>query len=203
MSLRSTGAAAALLASLLLSGCDPFQPAPGVRDTAAMQAWKARQAQLRNLDQWALSGRAAASGNFGLKGSLRWVQRGDRFTLDVRGPFGIGAARLDGTPQRVVVRSGKQEWITQEPEELLLQEFGWTLPVRALRYWVVGLPAPGPVADFQVDARGRITQLAQADWIVAYADYTAQPLIELPGQLRAEQGSTTLKLSIDRWDLPQ
>lgn len=166
-----------------------------------MQAWQARKAQLETLDHWALTGRAAASGSFGLKGSLRWVQRGEHFTLDVRGPFGIGAARLDGTPQRVRVRSGQQEWITNEPEELLLQEFGWTLPVRALRHWVTGLPAPGPVDTLQVDARGRVTQLSQAGWTVTYADYAPAPLIELPGQLRAEQGGTTLKLGIDRWDL--
>lgn len=186
-----------------LTGCQSFAPEPAVRSDAASQAWQARQAQLQQLQSWTLTGRAASGGGFGLKGSLRWVQRDDRFTLNVRGPFGIGAAQLRGTPARVEVRSGKQTWVTNEPEELLLQEFGWTLPVRALRYWAIGLPAPGAPADFSLDAKGRITSLMQAGWTVEYADYTAAPLIELPGTLKAAQGETTLKLSIDRWDQVQ
>lgn len=198
MHIRSLAALALVTA---LAGCQSFAPAPVVQGDASAKLWQARQAKLTNLDTWALTGRAASGGGFGLKGSLRWVQRGDQFTLSVRGPFGIGAAQLRGTPARVEVRSGKQRWITNEPEELLRQEFGWSLPVRALRYWVLGLPAPGAPADFSLDAKGRINALTQAGWTVQYADYAPAPLLELPGALQAQQGDTTLKLSIDQWDV--
>lgn len=196
--IRTTAVLAAVAA---LTACQSFSPAPTATSGSAAKLWQARQAQLTALESWALTGRAASGGGFGLKGSLRWVQRGEQFTLNVRGPFGVGAAQLRGTPAQVEVRSGKQTWMTHEPEELLLQEFGWTLPVRSLRYWVVGLPAPGAPADFTLDADGRINTLKQAGWSVQYADYAPAPILALPGALQATQGDTTLKLSIDRWEL--
>ena len=194
---------AAVAAMAVLAGCQSFAPAPVATDGDSAKLWQARQAKLSQLQAWSLTGRAASGGGFGLKGSLRWVQRGDQFTLNVRGPFGIGAAQLRGTPARVEVRSGKQTWVTNEPEELLQQEFGWSLPVRALRYWVLGLPAPGVPVDFALDAQGRISALTQAGWTVQYAEYAPAPVLELPGALQAVQGDTTLKLSIDQWDQVQ
>ena len=46
---------------------------------------------------------------------------------------------------------------------------GFVPPFEALRYWVLGLAAPGePPVDVQAGADGQVTQLTQQGWKIRY-----------------------------------
>ncbi|MFP5358598.1 MAG: lipoprotein insertase outer membrane protein LolB [Gammaproteobacteria bacterium] len=192
----------ALGAALLLGGCAAF--APATRDTGnsaqAERLWAVHQDQLQTVEQFTLSGRIANRGVLALKGDLLWRQfAGERFDIRLSGPFGAGAVRLSGDLQQVRVSSRDGEWISTDPETDLEQIYGWRLPLAALRYWALGLPAPGSRARVLLDEQGRALRLEQDGWTVDLTEYHAgRPA--LPRRLQAVNGETAVILLADRWE---
>jgi outer membrane lipoprotein LolB len=74
--------------------------------------------------------------------------------------------------------------------------------VAALRYWVLGLPAPGTVASRTLDPRGRLAALEQSGWRIRFLDYGRQDGYELPGRVFAQKDGTRVRLVVGRWRLP-
>ena len=191
-------AALALLA--LAGGCafitTPPQAEPGV---ANAPAWQARQARLQGFDHWSMQGRAATGRVLGVSGNLNWRQRGEEFDVRLSGPVGMGGFRATGTLARVTVRTGEDTFVTQRPQALIKQELGWSFPLEGLRFWALGLPAPGAPAQLTVDDAGKLVDLEQSGWRLAFTQYqnTAGP--ELPRLILLDNGETTIKVVIDRW----
>lgn len=197
-------AAAALAAALGLSsyGCTTSGGTrPPVADAAAAQAaWVSREAALAGIDRFLFSGRVA-SAELGLRADLRWRQNPDgRFELRLAGPFGTGAVELRGDAQLVEVRSSEGSQFTPDPEGWIRSRYGWTLPIAGLRYWTLGLPAPGSPAQRRLDAQGRLEGLEQNGWQIEYGEYRAQAGYDLPRRFEASNGQMRLKLVIDRWE---
>ena len=76
------------------------------------------------------------------------------------------------------------------PILLLEQTLGLRLPVTGLRYWVRGLPAPGPTALLQTDAAGRLTRLEQNGWVIEYPSYAPSSVFN-PRPARAHRRPAT------------
>lgn len=193
---------AATLVAAALSGCAAWAPQPTEPGVANAAAWQARQAQLGRLHGWTLRGRAGSGGALGFTGRLRWVQTGEAFVIDVAGPFGAGATRLTGTPNRVEIRNARNTWVTDDPQRLLREVYGWTLPVSGLRHWALGRPIPGVPATPQVDADGRLVALQQSGWTLRYPEYVDTGAgIALPAkvELETDGGDTRLRLLVESW----
>ncbi len=181
----------------LLSACisTPELPSDAASVNAASVAWAARQQQLGAVTGFVASGRVAITGG-GLSGALRWQQDGDYFALRIVGPFGAGALALAGTPQRLSIKGKDIDLITDEPERVLAERTGWRLPLAALHWWLLGLPAPAPAASVVLDGAGRALQIQQGDWTLRYSDYAAETLPALPGRIQAVQGDWSATLII-------
>lgn len=161
----------ALLCAALASGC-ALAPPQADTSVAAESAWRSRAARLQALTGFELNGRLSASGA-GLSGSLRWRQDGPRYALRLAGPFGAGALALNGDAGHLAIK-GRDLDIDLPPAEaeaVLAQRSGWRLPLAALRYWVLGVPAPELAEAHQLDAQGRLLSLAQAGWTLRYSEY--------------------------------
>lgn len=185
---------AALLAAGLLTGC-ATTPAPPPTDAVAVQtAWAARQQQLSAIQGFALNGRVAVKGG-GLSGALRWQQAGEAFSLRIVGPFGAGALSVEGTPALVSIKSKDIDLVTDAPKQVLAERTGWRLPLDALRWWVLGLPAPQPAdaepAAVVLDAEGRAEQIRQGEWTLRYSDYRSDAVAALPYRIEAVQPTAT------------
>jgi outer membrane lipoprotein LolB len=78
-------------------------------------------------------------------------------------------------------------------------------PFEALRYWVLGVPAPGAVTNETRDAAGLMQQLEQQGWTIVYerreAVASSAGGLQLPSKLRATRGEQRLTLVVDRWRL--
>lgn len=178
------------LALLLLAGCAGLPETP--QDSAAVQsAWTSRQQQLGSVQGFEANGRVAVKGG-GLSGALRWEQEGEAFKLRIAGPFGAGALSMQGTPTQVAIKGKDIDLVTDNPQQVLSERTGWRLPLDALRWWVLGLPAPLPAAEASItlDAEGRALQMRQGDWLLSYSDYHRDPesAPALPGRIEAVQG---------------
>lgn len=116
-------------------------------------------------------------------------------------PLGQGSLQLEGDNQQVELRTSEGRTATSnDPDSLILNELGWRVPVSALRYWVLGLAAPGD-AEWELDTFGRLHHLTQEGWKVEFLDYTMQGDTELPSRLFVTNHQAQVRLVIKRWEL--
>lgn len=190
---RPIPAAAASL--LLLSGCALWTR----HSPEADSAWNARRAALQHVHAFGVQARVSAGGPFGGKGNLFWRQRADGFDLRVTGPMGGGVLLLHGEGERVEIRTPEEQFTTTDPERLLRERLGWSFPVSRLRYWALGVPAPGSPADVELDEAGRVTALAQDDWVMEYDEYRAFGAFDLPRRFQLGNRDIRIKVVVDAW----
>lgn len=184
--------AAALLAA---TGCSLFP----MKSEKSRLAWDARRELLSGLDHFTLQARVSSGGIFGVKGNLHWRQDGDAFDMRVAGPFGIGAATISGRGRQVEIRSAKGVFTTQDPEADIRKRLGWSFPVAHLRYWVLGIPAPGSKAEVEYDRDGRLTSLAQDDWTLEIDEYQDAGTLQLPRKFEVANDEVRIKVVVDAW----
>ncbi len=174
----------ALAAALLwLAGCTPTGIQPGVDDQR----------------RWQLSGRLGLRGdNFAESASIHWRQCGPHVDIRLSGPLGQTVARVEGRGDRLSVWiNGAAPVVTDDPEALLQQRLGWSIPVRALRHWVRGEAAPGQ--HRLIGDQRQPQALEQSGWRIDYLDYHSSGDIALPAKLQLRDPNLTATLIIRDW----
>lgn len=207
VSRREAGAAPsawAILLTLLLASCAtvPRGSAPPIDPELA---WSDRRPQLQALPEWNLSGRISVTGPDGVwNARLQWTQHDDAYDIFFMTPFGQRIARLHGGRSGVVLDMPDQAPLQAATAgELLAASFGWSAPVEALRYWVLGAPQPRAAAATRLDEHGRLLQLEQDGWRIDYPQYTrvGGAVGELPRRLTMEGPPLRIRLVVDGWGL--
>jgi len=193
--------AATALIALWLAACAAPEPvAPSDRRAAA----EAHQRWLEGLSQWRASGRVAVEvPGDGWSATLLWLQRKRDYRIQLSGPFGQGAVRIDGDSSGVTLRTADGR-VARAPgaEELMAQELGAQVPVTVLRYWLTGRPAPRhPVTHRLLDDDGRLRELDQAGWQVRYTEYVDSEGGALPARIAIGRDDTHARFLISRWQL--
>jgi outer membrane lipoprotein LolB len=188
------GGALAVLATLTLAGCatpsrapeSDARPDPGV------------------LREWSASGRLALSaGGEGGSGAFEWEQRDDTSQLDLRGPFGTGAVRIVSTPGSLSMADGAGRSLDAASARAELQaRLGADLPWASLRYWMLGLPAPGHPAEVTDAAAAPWRVIEQSGWRIGYDAFTTSTGMSLPQRFTATQGEVRVRVVVDAWSVP-
>lgn len=185
--------------ALGLGGCAALRPAATTTpSTPAEQAWIQRRAELTALDHWLLQARIA-SGRIGWSGSLHWRQQAEHFDIRVSGPLGTGGFQARGHLGEVEIRTTRETLVTRQPEVLLQEKIGWSLPLEQLRYWAVGVPSPSTPAVVQYDTAGRLSTLSQDGWLLEYTEYGRYQGYELPRRFTLDNGDTHFRVVVDDW----
>lgn len=199
---------ALILAGVLLSGCATTKPVARTPGPADEEAWELRKSWLETLDRWTLDGRTAiAAYDEGWNASILWRQRGTLLDVNLSGPLGFGSARVTGTPEVLTVETSDGEtFVTTDPESDLYWQLGWTAPLDRMRYWVLGLPGPGPVTSMKLDGAGRITELKQGRWTVDFTDFIEVQALDgrnrvLPRKLTMSRENVRIRLVVSEWTL--
>jgi outer membrane lipoprotein LolB len=192
------GAAVAALG--LLAGCKTAPPA-AVMGPGADAPWPEQRAALAKLDRYGLNGRVAVAANGqGFSAGLRYEQlpRGSNLALD--GPLGIGGLRvvLDG-PDLEVATSRGEKLDGDAARAELERRLGFALPLAELRWWLLGIPAPGEATLNQDGGSGEIHSFTQGGWHVSINTRAPGLGFALPKRLTAEREGTRLKLLVERW----
>ena len=186
---------------VLAAGCAVVPPA----SPTAPDAWAARQSTLARLTQWQADGRiGVVNGQDGWHASFQWAQQDPTYRIDIIGPLGQGRITIQGDEHEVSIQTQDgQRSTAPDPDLLLEQTLGLRLPVTGLRYWVRGLPAPGPTPVLQTDTHGRLTRLEQNGWVIEYLIYAPTSIadLELPERVIAQHGELNIKLVIQQWTL--
>ena len=62
-----------------------------------------------------------------------------------------------------------------------------------------GVPVAGQNSDFQWDAQGRLLELRQNGWLIAYNRYRERGGLHLPDKLKLERDAVKVRFVIDNW----
>lgn len=186
--------AAVLVVTLGLAGCaTPARPP----ESAAMP-------DPGTLRSWVATGRMAfaASGQGG-SGSFVWDQVETRTRLDLRGPFGAGGLRVLADDESLTVEDGSGRSLDADAARVELKSrLGADLPWSNLRYWMLGVPAPGTPAAVSSADLAPLRVIEQADWTIGYDAFTAAAGVVLPRRFTARRGEVRVKVVVDAWSLP-
>jgi outer membrane lipoprotein LolB len=189
---------AALSLVLLAGGCATL-PAP-----APVEDWPARRSALQALDAWALDGRiAVAAGEDGFSGGFDWEQAGDRAEVALALPLGGPDFAISLEGERVTL-SSRGESITDDEARVAIADRlgkGNALPLTEIRYWLVGVPAPGLPHDETLSADMRLASLEQSGWRVRYDRYETVGEFELPARMEMTTEGLRLRVVVSRWQV--
>lgn len=180
----------------LLNSCALFDAEPA-------RVYRAQDREmLYRLERWLLEGRVGIQGSKeSWHGNLVWAHEAATDQLRISGPFGQGTIDiyLKDDFIRLTQADGTREE-SNDAESLFLSRLGITVPVSALRYWVLGLPDPTDDGVYDYDELGRLRSLNQLGWEVEYDAYMVVDPWVLPRKLEIMKGAARLKLVVDEWE---
>jgi outer membrane lipoprotein LolB len=197
--LKGKTLAALLVGINLLAACAITSSTVPLNDTP----WPSRQASLKALRYWDVSGRIAViNDQQGWHASLRWIQQGSAYAIELFGPLGQGRLNIQGSPQGVSMQTADGQVLSAaDPEQLLEQTTGMRIPISGLVYWLRGLPDPSQSSELTGNEKGQLTRLNQGDWVIEYPLYTEVAKLELPTRIQAYRDPLKVKVIIDTWKL--
>jgi outer membrane lipoprotein LolB len=159
---------------------------------------KAKMHHLEDLGRWSFEGRLALTGpSDSWNANISWEHSPDAEKIRLSGPMGQGAVVISLTGNLVVIdRGGGDVQSSTQPEEFINQQLGMFVPVRSLRYWVVGLPEPS--RSYTESDVG----FNQAGW---QSEYKQMQVVDdgatMPHKMTVMNKQVKLKIVIDHWCL--
>jgi outer membrane lipoprotein LolB len=179
------------LVILMVSGCTTEIVAPETLYS------KITRESLYNLEQWSFEGRLGLTGiKDSWQANINWQHRSSDEEIKLSGPLGQGATIIKLTGTLVTIDRGNDKIQTSlEPEAFISQQLGMFVPVRSLRYWVIGVPEPGsPYVEAGLGFR-------QAGWLIEYKQMQRVNAQNMPRRITVANEKVKLKIMIDQWIL--
>jgi outer membrane lipoprotein LolB len=188
-----------LFLSLTLVGCS-LMPWSSDDDAEVLTFLPADQ-----LNQWDLTAKFSVSTKDGTESVIiRWILNPDEERLDVLSPTGSVVAQLTMTESEARLKTDDRETVAKDADTLFKDVMDISLPVNALRYWVRGLDSPDlPLESVEKDGEGRITELSQDGWQLAYngniSIESGSHRFEVPRRLTATRGDIEIRWASTEW----
>ena len=180
---------AAAVVLVLLASCSIAPPAEQNSD------WTRQRDQLQNLDSWQLRGRV----NVRYKDEshtprIQWMQQNLEYQIRLWGTFNAGSTTIVGRPGYVTLEQNGDVLIASSPEDLILQQLGYELPVSYLEYWIKGLPAPESNADLTFNDLNQLSEIFQDGWTISYPDPRQYGSLSLPREVELTRSQNDVRL---------
>jgi outer membrane lipoprotein LolB len=157
--------------------------------------------RLTSLNTWIIEGKIAFRGpNNNNSGYLTWQQTNDSYAIRVHGPLGQGNREISGNSDYIELSLPEGTVSSDQPEQFLYQQTGWTLPISELRYWVKGLAAPSlGITHIKQDIY--ITKLSQNGWDISYSNHQLVDSVWLPRKIIISKDLHKVIILAKEWTL--
>ena len=182
-----------LLAGVLsLQACSTLPTTPEIKYQPTSE-----QSELYDLQRWGFEGRIAVISKSDVaQASINWEHSPDEDLIKLSGPLGQGAVTIQLNSTGVTIdRGGGDVKTSVNPEEFINQQVGLFVPVKSLRYWVVGVP------EKSLEVNAIESGCEQAGWRNQYKAMQSVNGHVLPRNMTVTKDSVKLKLFIDQWIL--
>ncbi|MCP4040618.1 MAG: outer membrane lipoprotein LolB [Gammaproteobacteria bacterium] len=188
--------------ALLIAGCAdlPFFQSP---EPQPQRVWSEHSAALAEVSNWSVTGRISIrTEGDAWNATLLWQQRDDAYRIRLVAPLGQGTVQISGDENGVTLRTAENKVYTaKDAETLMLDTLGWNVPVRGLRYWMLGLDEPGVAAKTKkFGQNGLLSRLHQTGWEINFLRYELVQGLELPTKLFLENRQLAVRIVVTRWE---
>ena len=178
-----------VLLGTFLSTCAIAPPASENSD------WSRQRDQLQKLNSWELRGRVNVRyDNESHTPRIIWLQQNVDYNIRLWGTFNAGATEIVGRPGFVTMENDGQTLSANSPEDLILEQLGYELPVSQLNYWIKGLPAPDSEAQLVFNELNQLTTIQQADWTINLSDMRQYGALNLPRRVELTRPRNDIRL---------
>lgn len=187
---------------LIINGCAVFYAKP-VPSGEHLLTWKERLSELKAFNDWYNEGVFGVTVNGKTNiANFDWQQHYNNYVINIFTTLHVGSAKIEGDNTKVIFwKSAKEKIIAKTPEELLYKQFGWSLPISDLIYWVKGMPAPlNGITKKHFDAFNHLIMLQQQGWKIAYHDFISVGAVDVPSKIYLENPKFKIKIIIKHWN---
>lgn len=108
----------------------------------------------------------------GFSAGYIWKNTNSHYDINIIGPLGAWRAVLQGdAKQAQLTTSDGKVNKSGDPQLLMQQNLGWSIPVNDLMHWLWGEPNPAQKGVVSKNAQGQVVAIQQNGWTIHYADY--------------------------------
>ncbi len=181
-----------------LVGC-ATTPSVSYVDAQRSRSWQQFSNQNSQIDTFKLSGRVSViSQGESHQVTVNWKYNPSEYSLKLTGPFHAGGAIIHKSSEGLTLSMNDETpYRAISPETLMEQALGWSAPVSALRYWILGIPMPDAPFEASVDELGQPHLMRQHGWSIIYDRFQSG----LPTRLAMESENARLKIIIQKWEI--
>jgi outer membrane lipoprotein LolB len=122
------------------------------------------------------------------------MQQNVEYHIRLWGTFNAGNTVIIGRPGYVTLEQGGDVRTAASPEELILQQLGYELPVSYLEYWIKGIPAPGSQSNLSFNELNQLVVLVQDGWTITYSDLRQYENLSLPRRVEVSRPQNDIRL---------
>lgn len=166
--------------------------------------WDQQRELLEDLETWQLQGRVNVRYNEeNDTPRIRWQQLNTDYNIRLWGTFNVGMTRISGNTGMVTMEHDGELFRANSPEDLILQQLGYELPVSYLEFWVRGLPVPDLTADMSFNELNQLSLMQQDNWSITYEDPRQYGELTLPREVIVANTEENIRLTFFglRWTL--
>ena len=143
---------------LILYSCSIIGGADRQPTVLQLKSSANHEAKVVTLTDWTARARISVqTSEDSFSADLNWTQIGTAYNLRLSGPFGSGALTIRGNNSQVILlTSDGQSFLAGTPEELMLAQLGWSVPLSQLSYWLVGIPDRSSLENLPVELTDKV-----------------------------------------------
>ena len=191
---------------LILYSCSIIGGADRQPTVLQLKSSANHEAKVVTLTDWTARARISVQmSEESFSADLIWTQIGPAYNLRLSGPFGSGALTIRGNDSKVILlTSDGQSFLASTPEELMLAQLGWSVPLSQFRYWLVGVPDLSSGDNLTAglkDTVGRYASFSQFDCEVIYKDYYGDRDPNVPRKLSIGCEGLKSRIVVKKWEI--
>jgi len=158
-------------------------------------SWTRQRLALQELDSWQLRGRVNVRyENESHTPRIQWAQESSEYHIQLWGTFGAGRTTVIGRPGYVTLEQDNEILTASSPEQLMLDNLGYDLPVSQLESWIKGLPVSGSEANLSFNELNQLTGIEQEGWTISFSDLRQYGDVNLPRRVDLQRAERDIQL---------